>query len=76
MLEQALPQFEGVPDPGNQAWAKWALARALHGLGRDVERVRQLAEGARALFARLGPSEARNRNAVEQFIQQLSAAAA
>ncbi|TMQ11249.1 MAG: tetratricopeptide repeat protein [Deltaproteobacteria bacterium] len=76
VLEQALPQFEGAPDPGNQAWATWALARALHGLGRDVERVRQLAEAARALFARLGPSEARNRNAVEQFLQRLTPVAA
>ena len=76
VLEQALPQFEGAPDPGNQAYVKWALARALHGLGKDLDRVRQLAEGARALFARYGSFEARNRNAVEQFIQRLSPVAA
>jgi len=72
ILEQALRLFDDAPELGNSAHATWALARALHGLRKEPGRVRQLAERARALFATLGAQEARNRDAVEQFIERLS----
>jgi eukaryotic-like serine/threonine-protein kinase len=72
VLERALPMFDGTPNSSNQAHAMWTLARALHDLGRDPVRVRQLAEKARALYATLGPSSAHNRDAVDQFIERLS----
>jgi eukaryotic-like serine/threonine-protein kinase len=74
VLEATLLQLEaiGPADLGNAARAAWALARALHGLGKDPDRVRRLAEQARDQFAKLGPPEARNRDTVEQFLQRLS----
>ena len=72
LLERALPLFEGALDPSNPPRAEWALARALHGLGRDASRVRQLAELARGQFAALGPPEAANRDTVKSFLEQLS----
>jgi tetratricopeptide (TPR) repeat protein len=72
VLEQALARFDRAPDPDNQALAMWALARALHGLRKDPVRVLALAEGARRRFATLGVSEARNRDAVADFIARLS----
>jgi tetratricopeptide (TPR) repeat protein len=72
VLEHVLPMCEGVADRSNQAYATWTLARALHGLGRSPERVRQLAEQARALFAGLGGHEAPDVDAVDQLIHQLS----
>jgi serine/threonine protein kinase/tetratricopeptide (TPR) repeat protein len=72
VLEQALPLCESGPDRSNEAYAASALARTLHRLGRAPERVRQLAEQARALFAKLGAHEASNLDSVEKFIQQLS----
>jgi serine/threonine protein kinase/tetratricopeptide (TPR) repeat protein len=74
VLEQALKLFDdGVVDPGNRALAMWALARALHGLGRDVDRVRSLAEGAGAIFAAQGVVGAHNRDAVARFLGRLPA---
>lgn len=73
VLERALPMFDGGPDPGNQPYAMWALARALHGLGKEPVRVRQLAQGARELFAKIGATQADSRDAVTQFIDGLSA---
>ncbi|TMQ11248.1 MAG: tetratricopeptide repeat protein [Deltaproteobacteria bacterium] len=72
MLEQALALLGGAPDPGNQVYATWALARALHGLGREPARVRQLADSAHAMFAKLGATGARDRDAVSQLIDRLS----
>jgi serine/threonine protein kinase/tetratricopeptide (TPR) repeat protein len=72
VLERALPLFDGAPNSSNQADATWTLARALHDLGKDPVRVRQLAEQARALFATLGPASAHNRDAVDRFIERLS----
>ncbi len=72
VLEQALKLFnDRQVDPSNHALAMWALARALHGLGRDAERVRSLAEGARAIFATRGAVGAYNRDAVARFLGQL-----
>ena len=71
LLERALPLYEGGADPGGQAHAMFALARALHDLGRDPRRVRDLAEKSRSLFATLS-HETSNRDAVTQFIEQLS----
>lgn len=76
VLEEALPMFEGAPDQSNTPRALWALARALHGLGKDPPRVRQLAERASRMFATLGIHEARNRDNVERFIERLSPVAA
>jgi len=73
-LEQALARFVRTPDPDNQALAMWALARALHGLGKDPARVVELAEGARRRFAALGSPGARNRDAVTEFIARISPA--
>jgi tetratricopeptide (TPR) repeat protein len=76
VLEQALPLFDGAPDPSNHAYAVWALARALHGLDSEPDRVRQLAEKALALFTKLGAPEVRNRDAVRQFLHRLPPAPA
>jgi len=62
-----------VADPGNRVLVMWTLARALHGLGRDVERVRSLAEGAHAIFAAQGVEGAPNRDAVARFLDRLPA---
>lgn len=72
VLERALPLFDAAPDPTNQALATWYLARALHDLGREPDRVRQLAEKARMLFTTLGAAQTRNRDDVVQFIERLS----
>jgi tetratricopeptide (TPR) repeat protein len=72
VLERALQLLEDAPNAENSASSMWALARALHGLGREPGRARQLAERARALFDALGPVGARNRDAVKRFLQQLS----
>jgi len=76
VLERALKLFERSPDPSNQAYATWTLARALHRLGKDPDRVRQLAEQARGLFAAQGTYEAANHLAVEHFIERLAPAQA
>jgi serine/threonine protein kinase/tetratricopeptide (TPR) repeat protein len=74
VLEQALKLFDDhLVDPSNHALAMWALARALRGLGRDAERVRSLAEAARAIFATRGVVGAYNRDAVARFLGQLPA---
>ena len=72
VLERALRMLATSPDPSNEAPATWTLARALHDLGNDPVRVRQLAEKARALFAALGAPEAGNRVAAEQFIARVT----
>jgi tetratricopeptide (TPR) repeat protein len=74
VLEQALARFDRAPDPGNQALAMWALARALHGLHREQARVLELAEGAGQRFAALGATAAHNRDAVADFIARTSPA--
>src|SRR5262249_34104729 len=71
MLEQALALSDETGDRVNFAQAAWALARALHGLGKDAHRVRQLAEQARDAFASLGPAERTDHDAVQQFIDRL-----
>jgi serine/threonine protein kinase/tetratricopeptide (TPR) repeat protein len=71
LLAQALAMFDGAED-GNSAYAMWMLARALHGLGKNPERVHELAEHAHRIFASLGTPEASHRAAVEQFIKSLS----
>jgi eukaryotic-like serine/threonine-protein kinase len=71
VLEQALPMQDGLADQSNTPRAMWALARALHALGKDPIRVRKLAEDASARFATLGPHEARNRDTVERFLERL-----
>jgi tetratricopeptide (TPR) repeat protein len=72
VLEQAISLFDSAAEPNNPPRAMWALARALHGLGKDPDRVRRLAAEAQVQFAKLGPPEARRRDAVERFIQRLS----
>jgi serine/threonine protein kinase/tetratricopeptide (TPR) repeat protein len=67
-LERALPLFDRVPQPSNQATALWTLAGALHGLGKEPDRVHALAEQAGAMFAKLGPASADQRDAVERFL--------
>ena len=71
MLERALLLFDDTPPSSNPPRAMWALAQALHGLGQSADRVRQLAEISRMLFAKLGAPQARNRDAVAGFIGQL-----
>ncbi|HET7502996.1 MAG TPA: serine/threonine-protein kinase [Kofleriaceae bacterium] len=74
VLEQALERFgDGAASPTNHALAMFALARALHALGRDDARVRALAERACAIFTAQGPADAHFRDAVVQFLDQLSA---
>jgi serine/threonine protein kinase/tetratricopeptide (TPR) repeat protein len=74
VLEQALKLFDdNVVDPGNRVLAMWTLARALHGLGRDADRVHSLAEGAHELFAAQGVDGAHNRDVVARFLEQLPA---
>jgi tetratricopeptide (TPR) repeat protein len=71
-LERALGLFSGdLADPINHALATWALARALHGLGRDADRVRSLAESAEAMLAPLGAVEAHDREAIAHFLTEL-----
>jgi serine/threonine protein kinase/tetratricopeptide (TPR) repeat protein len=67
-LERALPLFDRVPQPSNQAMALWTLACALHGLGKEPDRAHKLAEQAGAMFAKLGPASADQRDAVERFL--------
>jgi tetratricopeptide (TPR) repeat protein len=74
VLERALGLFdEHEVDPTNQVQAIWTLARALHELGRDGERVRSLAERAQAIYAAQGASSAHKRDAVARFIDGLPA---
>jgi hypothetical protein len=54
----------------------WTLARALHGLGRDGDRVRSLAERARALLVAQGAAGAHKRDAIAHFIERLPARSA
>jgi tetratricopeptide (TPR) repeat protein len=72
VFEQALQLIDQTSDTSHAANATWALTRALHGLGTDPGRVRELAERARTLFATLGSREARNHEAVTQFIRRVS----
>jgi serine/threonine protein kinase/tetratricopeptide (TPR) repeat protein len=76
VLQRALLLIDHASAPRHAANATWALTRALYGLGKDPGRVRELAERARALFATLGTREARNHEAVIQFIQRVSHASA
>jgi hypothetical protein len=72
VLERALGLFgEHEADPTNQVQAMWTLARALHELGRDGDRVRSLAEQAHALLAAQGAAAAHQRDAIARFIDQL-----
>ncbi len=74
VLEQALKLFDdNVADPGNRVLVMWTLARALHGLGRDADRVRSLAEGAHAMFVAQGVVGAHNRDVVARFLDRLPA---
>jgi len=74
VLEDALKLFDdSVADPGNRVLVMWTLARALHGLGKDADRVRSLAEDAHALFAAQGVDGAPNRDAVARFLERLPA---
>jgi tetratricopeptide (TPR) repeat protein len=74
VLERALALFDdGGVDPTNHVLAMWTLARALHELGRDGDRVRLLAERARAIFAAQGAVGAHNRDATARFIDRLPA---
>jgi tetratricopeptide (TPR) repeat protein len=72
VLEHALDLFgdSGI-DPTNHALAMWTLARALHALGMDEDRVRSLAERAHVMFAAQGAVDAHNRDAVASFLGQL-----
>jgi tetratricopeptide (TPR) repeat protein len=74
VLEQALELFgDDTADATNHGLAMWTLARALHGQGRDGNRVRSLAERAHAIFAAQGVVEAHNRDASARFLDRLSA---
>jgi eukaryotic-like serine/threonine-protein kinase len=81
-LESAVPPLEhalglsnddtvDVSERTMHALAMWALARALHGLGKDRVRVRSLAETAHAIFVGLGADQAHHRDAVARFLAQL-----
>jgi tetratricopeptide (TPR) repeat protein len=73
VVEQALGLFDdGKADPINHALAMWTLARALNELGKDHDRVHALAERAHAILAAQGPAEASDRDAVADFLDQLS----
>ncbi|HEX7842594.1 MAG TPA: tetratricopeptide repeat protein, partial [Kofleriaceae bacterium] len=72
VLENALRLFgDDAADLLNQALARWALARALHELGKDPSRVRSLAERAHASFSGLGAEGAHDRDAVARFLARL-----
>ena len=74
LLEQAMERFgDGAAASTNHALAMWTLARALNGLGRDGDRVRSLAEQARATFTSLGAMDAHYRDAVVRFLDRLPA---
>jgi serine/threonine protein kinase/tetratricopeptide (TPR) repeat protein len=74
VLERALELFdEHEANPTSQIQAMWTLARALHELGRDGDRVRSLAERAHALLAAQGATTAHQRDAIARFIDQLPA---
>ena len=73
LLEQALAWFAEAPDRHNEAMAAWALARALQAVGEDADRLRSLADRARALFTSLGGAEADNLAAVERFLAPVAA---
>lgn len=73
LLEQALVRFAEVRDPHNEALASWALARARQAIGDEPDRIRSLADRARALFAGLGAPEADNLAAVERFLAPAAA---
>jgi hypothetical protein len=72
VLEQALTHSrDSAADPTNHALAMWTLARALHELGADRNRVHTLAESAHTIFASLGPVNAYDRDAVAHFLDRL-----
>jgi eukaryotic-like serine/threonine-protein kinase len=76
VLEQALALFGDNPaDATNHALAMWALARALHELGKDEARVRALAEGAHAIFVAPGVVDTYSRDEVARFLARLSSPA-
>jgi hypothetical protein len=70
VLEQALQLLEHEADGGNEGRARWALARALNGLGDDPARVRRLAERAHELLTSQG-ADAHRRDAVAAFLRRL-----
>jgi tetratricopeptide (TPR) repeat protein len=73
VLERAVGQLgKDVAEQANHALAMWTLARALHELGVDRDRVRSLAERAHTIFTGLGPAEAQERDAVADFLARLS----
>jgi predicted Zn-dependent protease len=73
VLEQALTLSRSdVADPTNHALAMWTLARALHELGREQNRVHALADGAYTIFASLGEIASYDRDVVARFLKQLS----
>jgi tetratricopeptide (TPR) repeat protein len=72
VLERALGEFgNDVADQTNHALAMWALARALHELGADRDRVRSLAEHAHTILAGLGPTAEHERDIVASFLARL-----
>ncbi|HWU88709.1 MAG TPA: tetratricopeptide repeat protein, partial [Kofleriaceae bacterium] len=74
VLERALALYGDRPaDPTNQALAMATLARALHELGQDRDRVRALAERAHAIFTARGAMDAHYRDAVARFLDRLPA---
>jgi tetratricopeptide (TPR) repeat protein len=76
VLEQALELFGDKANKINDlnhGLAMWTLARALHGQGRDGDRVRSLAERAGAIFAAQGAVQVHNRDAVAHFLDGLPA---
>ena len=75
-LERALTLFHDnttdLTDRNTHALAMWTLARSLHALGKDRERVESLAARAYELFATLGQIGAHGRDVVAQFRVLLS----
>jgi serine/threonine protein kinase/tetratricopeptide (TPR) repeat protein len=73
VLEDALKQLgDGTADPPNHALAMWTLARVLHGLGMNGDRVRSLTKDALVIFRSEGTVAANDRDAVAHFLDQLS----
>ena len=58
-------------DPGDLATTRFALARALHALDRDPERVQQLVDAARPVLAEGGPNRKRELEDLDAFVAQI-----
>jgi serine/threonine protein kinase/tetratricopeptide (TPR) repeat protein len=74
VLEQALKLYGDDPaEATNNGLAMWALSRALNEQGGNADRVRALAERARAMLAGEDVTNAHHRDMIARFLERLRA---